>query len=149
MVNFTCNTCGETLRKNQVNKHCQTKCKSAWNFTCIDCQKVFSGFEFDAHIACISETEKYQGKFLETKKRKEADAIAKYHWRGWHKETKKIMADKSRVRYSKLFNTLFATYKDSDQYKSETEEEANNAFEQSLCKHNFEISQIKYVKQSL
>jgi cell growth-regulating nucleolar protein len=148
MVNFTCNACGATLRKNQVNKHCETVCKSAWNFTCIDCQKVFAGFEYDSHTSCFSETEKYQGKYLE-KKRKQADTVApakeeKPHWRGWHKEAKKLLAEKKSMKYDALYTALFKAYSQSDKYKQETEDDCKATCENKLKEHGISIFKVKY-----
>ena len=70
MVTFICGICGESLKKAQVNKHCETKCRNAWSFTCMDCNKVFEGFEFEKHISCMTETERYQGKYLAKKNQK-------------------------------------------------------------------------------
>ncbi|XP_053683528.1 cell growth-regulating nucleolar protein [Sabethes cyaneus] len=62
MVFFTCNHCGESLKKQAVEKH-GWRCKqNAINVSCMDCQKDFIGKEYDAHTSCISELEKYSGK---------------------------------------------------------------------------------------
>ncbi|XP_065090479.1 uncharacterized protein C16C10.8 [Ochlerotatus camptorhynchus] len=61
MVFFTCNHCGESLKKQAVEKH-GWKCKRELNVSCMDCQKDFIGQEFDAHTSCITEAEKYSGK---------------------------------------------------------------------------------------
>jgi len=57
MVFFTCSTCGTALKKKQVEGH--FGCSR--NFSCMDCQKDFSGNEYKAHTKCISEEEKYNG----------------------------------------------------------------------------------------
>ncbi|XP_061171910.1 cell growth-regulating nucleolar protein-like [Saccostrea echinata] len=62
MVFFSCNACGESLKKNQVEKHYTTKCRQAKSLSCIDCSKEFWGQEYDKHTKCISEEEKYSGK---------------------------------------------------------------------------------------
>lgn len=59
MVFFTCEKCGEALKKNQVYKHFN-KCKSN-AFSCIDCQKVFDSESYNDHLKCISEDQKYGG----------------------------------------------------------------------------------------
>lgn len=61
MVFFTCNHCGESLKKQAVEKH-GWKCKREINVSCMDCQKDFIGKEYDAHTSCITEAEKYSGK---------------------------------------------------------------------------------------
>lgn len=77
MVFFSCDKCGESVKKQQVcalllslinydqiceqvDKH-RTRC--GWNtvFHCLDCQKGFAGDEYKAHIKCISEAQKYGG----------------------------------------------------------------------------------------
>lgn len=64
MVFFTCNHCGESLKKPMVDKHyTYNKCRNAPFFlTCVDCLKDFSGEEFREHTKCISESEKYSAK---------------------------------------------------------------------------------------
>ena len=59
MVFFICDNCGESLKKNQVQKHTY-KCKNG-SFSCMDCQAVFDKKNYDQHIKCISENEKYGG----------------------------------------------------------------------------------------
>ncbi|XP_062550306.1 cell growth-regulating nucleolar protein-like [Armigeres subalbatus] len=61
MVFFTCNHCGESLKKQAVEKH-GWKCKRELNVSCMDCQKDFVGKQYDAHTSCITEAEKYSGK---------------------------------------------------------------------------------------
>ncbi|XP_075166731.1 uncharacterized protein C16C10.8 [Haematobia irritans] len=63
MVFFTCNNCGESVKKPSVEKHYNTKCNNrVKNVSCMDCQKDFHGEEYVAHTKCISELEKYSGK---------------------------------------------------------------------------------------
>ncbi|KAL1423291.1 hypothetical protein MTO96_021269 [Rhipicephalus appendiculatus] len=62
MVVFTCNTCGDSLKKNQVEKHVYTKCRSCNMLTCIDCNKDFWGDAYKEHIKCVTEAERYGGK---------------------------------------------------------------------------------------
>ena len=61
MVFFTCNACGSSLKKNQVEKHYQYECPRCEVLSCIDCGKDFHGDEYAAHTKCISEAEKYRG----------------------------------------------------------------------------------------
>ncbi|XP_055532444.1 uncharacterized protein C16C10.8 [Wyeomyia smithii] len=61
MVFFTCNHCGESLKKQAVEKH-GWRCKQTINVSCMDCQKDFTGRAYDAHTSCITEAEKYSGK---------------------------------------------------------------------------------------
>uniref|UniRef100_A0A023FL18 Putative cell growth-regulating nucleolar protein n=1 Tax=Amblyomma cajennense TaxID=34607 RepID=A0A023FL18_AMBCJ len=62
MVVFTCNACGDSLKKNQVEKHYYTKCRSCDMLTCIDCNKDFWGDAYKEHIKCVTEAERYGGK---------------------------------------------------------------------------------------
>ncbi|XP_070541035.1 cell growth-regulating nucleolar protein-like isoform X2 [Ptychodera flava] len=59
MVFFNCNACGQTVKKNQVEKHYQTKCPQCEVLSCLDCGKEFYGDEYNSHIRCITEDEKY------------------------------------------------------------------------------------------
>mmetsp|Transcript_7868 Transcript_7868/g.11759 ORF Transcript_7868/g.11759 Transcript_7868/m.11759 type:complete len:270 (+) Transcript_7868:1221-2030(+) len=59
MVFFVCETCNETLKKNQVQKHV-LKCRQCNAVTCVDCSVTFYGDDFEAHTTCISEAEKYE-----------------------------------------------------------------------------------------
>ncbi|XP_072393521.1 uncharacterized protein [Diabrotica undecimpunctata] len=61
MVVFTCNHCGESLRKPTVEKH-YNFCRSAKNLTCVDCFKDFRGEEYVTHTKCITEEERYSRK---------------------------------------------------------------------------------------
>ena len=65
MAVFICEYCGATLKKQQIDRHCETKCPNAWSFTCVECGKTFDGFAYKEHNQCMTEVEKYQGKFLE------------------------------------------------------------------------------------
>lgn len=67
MVSFICNACGQTVRKNQVEKHYNTVCRQCEVLSCIDCGKDFHGDEYSKHTSCISEAEKYQGKLFQPK----------------------------------------------------------------------------------
>jgi len=41
------------------------------SFSCIDCGGVFYGQDFEGHVSCVSEAEKYQGKLYKPKQTKE------------------------------------------------------------------------------
>jgi len=62
MVYFTCDACGESLKKNAVEKHYRNKCRNCQVLTCIDCQKDFPGDTYAEHTKCITEEEKYSAK---------------------------------------------------------------------------------------
>lgn len=62
MVWFDCE-CGESLKKPSVAKHLQNRrCNTV---TCVDCSATFYGNEFESHIKCISEAQKYMGKLYQ------------------------------------------------------------------------------------
>ncbi|XP_026162986.1 cell growth-regulating nucleolar protein [Mastacembelus armatus] len=69
MVFFTCNGCGESLKKVQVDKHVNI-CRSCQVLSCIDCGKDFWGDDYKNHNRCISEDQKYGGKSYEAKANK-------------------------------------------------------------------------------
>lgn len=59
MVYFTCNACGEQVKKPQVEKHYTQKCRACNVLTCIDCLKDFVGDEYKTHVTCMSEDQRY------------------------------------------------------------------------------------------
>ncbi|KAM9814168.1 cell growth-regulating nucleolar protein [Neosynchiropus ocellatus] len=69
MVFFTCNGCGESLKKAQVDKHVSI-CRGCQVLSCIDCGKDFWGDDYKDHVKCISEDQKYGGKNYEAKANK-------------------------------------------------------------------------------
>lgn len=82
MVFFTCNHCGESLKKPAVEKHYQWKsCRGAPPFlTCVDCLKDFRGEEFKAHTKCITEDEKYSAKGFVAKPERNKGAQKQESW---------------------------------------------------------------------
>lgn len=62
MVFFNCNACGEAVKKNQVEKHYQQQCRQCEVLSCVDCGKEFWGDDYQKHIKCITEDEKFGGK---------------------------------------------------------------------------------------
>ncbi|XP_076843932.1 cell growth-regulating nucleolar protein isoform X2 [Brachyhypopomus gauderio] len=69
MVFFTCNACGESLKKAQVDKHVNV-CRACRVLSCIDCGKDFLGEDYKNHVRCVSEDQKYGGKAHEAKANK-------------------------------------------------------------------------------
>lgn len=69
MVFFTCNACGESVKKAQVEKHVAA-CQNCECLSCIDCGKDFWGDDYKNHVKCISEDQKYGGKGYEGKSHK-------------------------------------------------------------------------------
>ena len=74
MAVFICECCGATLKKQQIDRHCETKCRSAWAFTCVECSTTFEGFGYKEHNQCMTEVEKFQGKFLERQRQEKLKA---------------------------------------------------------------------------
>ena len=64
MVVFTCNNCGDSLKKNQVEKHALQSRRCA-NFSCMDCCKDFTLKSYKTHTSCVSEAQRYQGALYE------------------------------------------------------------------------------------
>ena len=60
MVSFICDECQATLKKAKVASH-SWQC-SSHRFSCIDCGDSFDPRTAAAHLSCISEAEKHQGK---------------------------------------------------------------------------------------
>lgn len=79
MVFFSCDGCGDSFKKNQVEKHRQ-RCKMSQNITCIDCQKAFSGNDYNSHTSCISESEKYGGKNYKPKPNENKGGLKQNVW---------------------------------------------------------------------
>ncbi|CAF0726015.1 unnamed protein product [Adineta ricciae] len=61
MVVFHCGSCGEALKKNQVDKHIGSTCRRVQTISCIDCGKDFTRDSYKEHTKCVSEQEKYGG----------------------------------------------------------------------------------------
>ena len=80
MVSFYCDACGETVKKNQVEKHYQTKCPACNVLCCLDCGKNFHGDDYKDHTSCISEAEKYQGKLFKPKDKQNKGERKQQEW---------------------------------------------------------------------
>ncbi|KAG8344140.1 LYAR type C2HC zinc finger [Trypanosoma vivax] len=61
MVSFTCSVCQDVVKKPKVAGHANL-CRGAV-FSCIDCMNVFDCQTVKNHSSCVSEAEKYQGKW--------------------------------------------------------------------------------------
>ncbi|KAG5473806.1 hypothetical protein LSCM1_04436 [Leishmania martiniquensis] len=78
MVSFTCNYCQDVVKKPKVQSHASTcGCEA---FTCVDCMHVFDLHTVKGHTSCVTEEEKYQGKWKQrmrddNKRTKSADAL--------------------------------------------------------------------------
>ncbi|KAL1123006.1 hypothetical protein AAG570_003330 [Ranatra chinensis] len=60
MVVFTCQKCGDSVKKTVVDKH-KFKCGNSLVLTCVDCFKDFRNDEHVGHTSCITESERYGG----------------------------------------------------------------------------------------
>ncbi|XP_052100948.1 cell growth-regulating nucleolar protein-like [Mytilus californianus] len=80
MVVFTCSQCNESLKKNQVEKHFQTRCRNCNMISCVDCGKDFWGDSYVEHIKCISEEEKYSGKNYKPKANANKGEVKQEQW---------------------------------------------------------------------
>ncbi|XP_020668967.2 cell growth-regulating nucleolar protein isoform X1 [Pogona vitticeps] len=69
MVVFTCNACGESVKKGHVGKHVNI-CWSCQCLSCMDCGRDFWGDDYKYHVKCLSEDQKYGGKGHEAKTHK-------------------------------------------------------------------------------
>ena len=59
MVTFSCGTCNESLKKQKVEQH-YYRCRNDY-VTCIDCNADFYGDDYNSHVKCVSEAERYGG----------------------------------------------------------------------------------------
>eukprot|EP00800_Vazella_pourtalesii_P023905 TRINITY_DN9957_c0_g1_i1.p1 TRINITY_DN9957_c0_g1~~TRINITY_DN9957_c0_g1_i1.p1 ORF type:complete len:277 (+),score=64.08 TRINITY_DN9957_c0_g1_i1:250-1080(+) len=64
MVVFTCNNCGDSLKKNQILKHA-LQSRGCSSFSCMDCCKDFTLQSYKTHTSCMSEAQRYQGALYE------------------------------------------------------------------------------------
>ncbi|KAJ8780294.1 hypothetical protein J1605_011558 [Eschrichtius robustus] len=88
MVFFTCNACGESVKKIQVEKHVAL-CRNCECLSCIDCGKDFWGDDYKNHVKCISEDQKYGGKGYEGKTHK-GDVKQQAWIQNWMKNSLKV-----------------------------------------------------------
>ncbi|XP_066927223.1 cell growth-regulating nucleolar protein-like isoform X3 [Clytia hemisphaerica] len=80
MVSFICDACGNTVKKNQVEKHYQTACRNCSVLSCIDCGVDFPGDAYVSHTSCISEAEKYQGHLYQPKDKENKGESKQKQW---------------------------------------------------------------------
>jgi len=59
MVFFSCDGCGEMLKKSSVDAHAM-RCRSCESVSCVDCSVSFWGDDYRAHTSCITEAERYE-----------------------------------------------------------------------------------------
>ena len=61
MVSFSCNYCQDVVKKPKILNHSQ-QCGSD-SYTCVDCMQTFNLSTIKGHTTCVTETQKYQGKW--------------------------------------------------------------------------------------
>ncbi|XKL60034.1 hypothetical protein PGB90_001050 [Kerria lacca] len=66
MVVFTCNNCGDSVKKPKVEKHISLECKKKKlanvSLCCVDCLENFNEHTYSAHTKCVTELERYSAK---------------------------------------------------------------------------------------
>jgi len=105
MVFFTCGGCGESLKKNRVDKHALS-CRSCAYVTCIDCSKDFWENDYRLHTSCITEDEKYGKSGFKSKQNK--GDVRQQQW------LEKIQHASETNSISKKAKDLLETLKDFD-----------------------------------
>ncbi|CAH1398438.1 unnamed protein product [Nezara viridula] len=68
MVVFTCQHCNASLKRVAVAKHYSKACRNTPHLTCIDCLKDFHGVDYNSHMTCVTEDERYGDKNFVAKK---------------------------------------------------------------------------------
>lgn len=68
MVSFTCHLCQDVVKKPKVVGHAALCGRNEATFSCVDCMQVFDLQTIKSHTSCVTETQKYQGQWLEKKK---------------------------------------------------------------------------------
>lgn len=59
MVFFSCDGCGEMLKKSRVDAHA-ARCNRCESVSCVDCSISFWGDDYRNHTSCITEAERYE-----------------------------------------------------------------------------------------
>jgi len=59
MVFFSCDGCGEMLKKSRVDAHAM-RCNRCQSVSCVDCSVPFWGDDYKKHTSCITEAERYE-----------------------------------------------------------------------------------------
>jgi len=134
MVSFTCDACGQTVRKNQVEKHYQNQCRSCSVLSCIDCGKDFPGDAYKSHTSCISEAEKYQGHLY---KAKEGGNKGETKQKEWMKQVQDATGGIADPRLKSLLEKI-AEYSNVPRKKKKFE---------NFCKNSIRIYDQKTLEQ--
>jgi len=69
---FECGRCNDCFTKKKAEAHLMTRCSGA--VTCVDCNVVFDITSIKAHTSCVTETDKYAGRWLAKQKVREPSA---------------------------------------------------------------------------
>lgn len=72
MVTFICDACQQSVKKPKVEEHAK-RCYSCSVFSCVDCGTDFSTTTVKNHSSCMSEAEKYHGKFASGNQQQQKD----------------------------------------------------------------------------
>eukprot|EP00758_Cryptobia_borreli_P006303 Tbor_TRINITY_DN5122_c0_g2::TRINITY_DN5122_c0_g2_i1::g.25779::m.25779 len=64
MVSFQCSKCGDVVKKPKVLSHAQ-QCGTR-GYSCVDCMESFDISSVTKHNSCLTEVERYQGKWRQT-----------------------------------------------------------------------------------
>uniref|UniRef100_A0A2L2XZW8 Cell growth-regulating nucleolar protein n=1 Tax=Parasteatoda tepidariorum TaxID=114398 RepID=A0A2L2XZW8_PARTP len=87
MVFFTCSECGQSVKKNQVEKHCSFQCRNCKSLSCMDCGTEFWGDDYKTHTKCVTEDEKYGGKNYTPKPSANKGEVKQEKWIEYIKNT--------------------------------------------------------------
>lgn len=125
MVVFTCNTCGESVKKTAVEKHYMTKCRNCEVLSCMDCGKDFHGDAYKEHTQCVSENEKYGGKDYKAPANSNKGEVKQQQWlQRLHQEAKE--ASKLNPQVAGLLNRV-AEYPNVPRKKAKFENFMSNS----------------------
>lgn len=125
MVVFTCNTCGESVKKTAVEKHYMTKCRNCEVLSCMDCGKDFHGDAYKEHTSCVSENEKYGGKDYKAPANSNKGEVKQQQWlQRLHQEAKE--ASKLNPAVAGLLNRV-AEYPNVPRKKAKFENFMSNS----------------------
>uniref|UniRef100_A0A8D9ANX6 Cell growth-regulating nucleolar protein n=1 Tax=Cacopsylla melanoneura TaxID=428564 RepID=A0A8D9ANX6_9HEMI len=130
MVTFTCNNCGDSVKKNRVEKHYSMECRRKTggpNVCCIDCLKDFRQ-DYDAHTSCQTEDERYsaKGTFV-PKEAKNKQQKKQMTW------SEIIQSVASQENLSQSFKDILDIFKDNENVPRKEAKFKN------FCKNNYHL----------
>ncbi|KAL1461461.1 hypothetical protein WDU94_013358 [Cyamophila willieti] len=112
MVTFTCNNCGDSTKKNRVEKHYTIECRRKTggpNVCCIDCLKDFRQ-DYESHTSCQTEDERYSAKGTFVAKEAKNKQLKKQMT--WSEIIQNV--SKTNKNLSQSFKDILDTIKDSE-----------------------------------